>query len=181
MVLRRRTGTRSWVRAATATERVANVIVLAAWLLALLGPALVLGDVIDPLFRSAGAHADRGCPRRAQPRRRARRAAHDGRRVADGDRPGRPSGLVSTGVFATVRNPVYTTMIGMSLGVALLVPTIAGALGVVAAIAGLELQTRRVEEPYLRALHGEHVRALGCPRRALPARIGRLRPQKPSR
>ena len=52
---RRRTGVAGWARAANATERVANLLVFAAWLLALLGPALVLGDVVEPWFVGGGA------------------------------------------------------------------------------------------------------------------------------
>ena len=59
---------------------------------------------------------------------------------------------VILGPFALVRNPVYTTMVGISLGAFLLVPTSPGALGIAVCIAGVELQTRRVEEPHLRAL-----------------------------
>jgi protein-S-isoprenylcysteine O-methyltransferase Ste14 len=54
-----------------------------------------------------------------------------------------------------VRNPVYTTMIGLAIGVWLLAPTAAGALAVAVCVAGLEIQTRAVEEPYLRELHGD--------------------------
>jgi protein-S-isoprenylcysteine O-methyltransferase Ste14 len=60
-------------------------------------------------------------------------------------------------------------MIPAFVGIALLAPnplTIAGALGVIAA---LELQTRRVEEPYLLRTHGERYAAYA-------ARVGRFLP-----
>jgi protein-S-isoprenylcysteine O-methyltransferase Ste14 len=40
------------------------------------------------------------------------------------------------------------------LGVVLMVPTWVSALALVALVAGVQLQVRAVEEPYLRAVHG---------------------------
>ena len=68
--------------------------------------------------------------------------------------PDERTGLVTSGPFALVRNPIYAGMIPFFAGIALLVPnpvTIAGAALLVIA---LELQTRQVEEPYLRGVHG---------------------------
>ena len=57
--------------------------------------------------------------------------------------------LVVAGPFRWVRNPIYTAMIAFSVGLALLVPNAASALGVVFVVAALELHVRRVEEPHL--------------------------------
>jgi protein-S-isoprenylcysteine O-methyltransferase Ste14 len=77
--------------------------------------------------------------------------------------------LVTSGWFSIVRNPIYTAMIAGWLGFALMVPTwIAFAAPMVIA-AGLELQVRAVEEPYLARTHGGHYRAYG-------SRVGRFVP-----
>jgi protein-S-isoprenylcysteine O-methyltransferase Ste14 len=63
--------------------------------------------------------------------------------------------LVHAGIFAVVRNPIFTTMVCSSLGFALLVPHVLTVVGVVVVVLAVELQVRVVEEPYLRATHGE--------------------------
>jgi protein-S-isoprenylcysteine O-methyltransferase Ste14 len=77
--------------------------------------------------------------------------------------------LVTGGWFALVRNPIYTAMIVGWLGFALIVPTWLGFAAVVAIAAGLELQVRVVEEPYLLRTHGDAYRAYG-------SRVGRFVP-----
>ena len=76
---------------------------------------------------------------------------------------------MTSGLFELVRNPVYTTMIGISFGIWLLAPTAVGALAIATCVVGLELQTRCVEEPYLRALHGSAYKRYA-------ARVGRFVP-----
>ena len=63
--------------------------------------------------------------------------------------------LVTTGVFAHVRNPIFTAMVTAELGVVLMVPTWVAVLGLVALVVAVQLQVRAVEEPYLRAVHGQ--------------------------
>jgi protein-S-isoprenylcysteine O-methyltransferase Ste14 len=77
--------------------------------------------------------------------------------------------LVTTGWFAIVRNPIYTAMIVGWTGFALIVPTWLGIAAVFVIAAGLELQVRAVEEPYL-------VRTHGAAYRAYTARVGRFVP-----
>ena len=62
--------------------------------------------------------------------------------------------LVTEGVFGAVRNPIYTGMIPSFAGIVLLVPNPVSlaALGVL--VAGVEIQTRIVEEPHLMKVHG---------------------------
>jgi protein-S-isoprenylcysteine O-methyltransferase Ste14 len=62
--------------------------------------------------------------------------------------------LVHTGMFGRVRNPIYTAMLTFDLGIALLTPNLVTIAGLIFAVAALELQVRRVEEPYLRDKHG---------------------------
>jgi protein-S-isoprenylcysteine O-methyltransferase Ste14 len=71
--------------------------------------------------------------------------------VAAGER----TELVTSGVFAHVRNPIFTAMVVAQLGVVLMVPTWVSVLALVALVVAVQLQVRAVEEPYLRAVHGE--------------------------
>jgi protein-S-isoprenylcysteine O-methyltransferase Ste14 len=64
-------------------------------------------------------------------------------------------------------------------GVALAVPNVLALAGLGAAIIGLQLQVRRIEEPYLLRVHGEDYRAYAAQAgRFLPG-IGRLAPADP--
>jgi protein-S-isoprenylcysteine O-methyltransferase Ste14 len=63
--------------------------------------------------------------------------------------------LVTGGPFTHVRNPIYTGMTLVSLGLALLVPSVVSLVAIVLLIASLEVQTRVVEEPYLTQAHGD--------------------------
>jgi protein-S-isoprenylcysteine O-methyltransferase Ste14 len=57
-------------------------------------------------------------------------------------------------VFAAVRNPIYTAMIASFAGLALLVPGPVSFGSVILLVIALEMQTRLVEEPHLRRVHG---------------------------
>ena len=73
--------------------------------------------------------------------------------------------LVTRGPFAWVRNPIYSAMLLAGAGFALLTPAALSLAGFAAMLVALELQVRLVEEPHLRALHGEPV-ATPAPLRA---------------
>lgn len=77
--------------------------------------------------------------------------------------------LVTDGPFQYMRNPIFSGMIPTSLGLALLVPNVVALLGFATLIAALEIQVRRVEEPYLLQVHGE-------PYRDYASRVGRFLP-----
>ena len=62
--------------------------------------------------------------------------------------------LVHTGMFGRVRNPIYTAMLTFDFGIALVTPNFVTFAGLILAVTALELQVRRVEEPYLRDQHG---------------------------
>jgi protein-S-isoprenylcysteine O-methyltransferase Ste14 len=57
--------------------------------------------------------------------------------------------LVHAGVFGWVRNPIYMAMFTFGLGIALVTPNLVACSGFVLLVATIELQVRRVEEPYL--------------------------------
>jgi protein-S-isoprenylcysteine O-methyltransferase Ste14 len=69
--------------------------------------------------------------------------------------PSERTELVTDGPFGVVRNPIYAAMIPFFFGIALMVPNAMTIAGAVMVLAGLEVQTRLVEEPYLRQTHGE--------------------------
>ena len=60
--------------------------------------------------------------------------------------------------FAIVRNPIFTTLLLTLTGLTLMVPNPIAIAGLLIAIAGIQLQVREVEEPYLRRVHGHTYR-----------------------
>ncbi len=77
--------------------------------------------------------------------------------------------LVTGGLFAWVRNPIFS-FIGLSvLGLVLLVPNALSLLAALLTVVGIEAQVRAVEEPYLQRTHGESYRRYA-------ARVGRFVP-----
>ncbi len=82
--------------------------------------------------------------------------------------------LVTNGPFAVVRNPIFAAMLPTAIGLALLVPNVAGLAGAVVLFVALELQTRVVEEPYLLTTHGAAYRDYAARVGRFLPRIGRL-------
>ncbi|HEY7523719.1 MAG TPA: isoprenylcysteine carboxylmethyltransferase family protein [Candidatus Limnocylindrales bacterium] len=84
--------------------------------------------------------------------------------------------LVTTGPFRQVRNPVLAATALTAIGITLVVPNPLSLAGLLAILAGQQIQVRLVEEPYLLRVHGdayrEYARRTG---RFLPG-VGRLRP-----
>jgi protein-S-isoprenylcysteine O-methyltransferase Ste14 len=82
--------------------------------------------------------------------------------------------LVRTGVFATVRNPIFTAMLIFAFGIALVTPNALALFGFVLLATTIELQVRAVEEPYLVEVHGDvyrdYLKAVG---RFVPG-VGRI-------
>lgn len=77
--------------------------------------------------------------------------------------------LVTGGLFAVVRNPIFSAMLVTAVGLALTIPNIISIVALVALIFALELQVRLVEEPYL-------LRAQGDGYTAYAYRVGRFLP-----
>ena len=79
------------------------------------------------------------------------------------------TGLVTDGAFAIVRNPIFSCMIVVGAGLAILVPNLISTIGLGMLIAAIELQVRFVEEPHLQKLHNSTYVAYA-------SRVGRLFP-----
>jgi len=86
-----------------------------------------------------------------------------------GTDPAERTSLVTGGPFRHVRNPIYTALVPLLLGLALLVPNVVALASVVLCVVALELQTRLVEEPHLRRVHGDDYARYA-------ARVGRFVP-----
>jgi protein-S-isoprenylcysteine O-methyltransferase Ste14 len=62
--------------------------------------------------------------------------------------------LVMVGLFGRVRNPIFSGMLLAIAGLLLLVPNVLSAVALCSSFLGIEIQVRRVEEPYLTRVHG---------------------------
>jgi protein-S-isoprenylcysteine O-methyltransferase Ste14 len=77
--------------------------------------------------------------------------------------------LVTGGLFAIVRNPIYSAMLPTLVGLTLICPSLVAITALVLMIAALEIQTRLVEEPHLLTAHGDAYASYA-------ARVGRFVP-----
>jgi protein-S-isoprenylcysteine O-methyltransferase Ste14 len=68
---------------------------------------------------------------------------------------GETTALVRHGVFARVRNPIFTAMLAFAAGVTLMTPNPLALIVFGVLLVSIELQVRVVEEPYLVRTHGE--------------------------
>jgi protein-S-isoprenylcysteine O-methyltransferase Ste14 len=83
--------------------------------------------------------------------------------------------LVTTGLFAVVRNPIFTAMLAALTGLVLMVPTPVTGAALLCLFLAVELQVRVVEEPYLFRTHQEsYARYAAAVGRFFP-RLGRVR------
>jgi protein-S-isoprenylcysteine O-methyltransferase Ste14 len=82
--------------------------------------------------------------------------------------------LVTDGVFAHIRNPIFTAMVTGQAGIVLMVPTWVSAAALAALVAAVQLQVRTAEEPYLLATHGEAYAAYAAGTGRFVPGIGRL-------
>lgn len=71
---------------------------------------------------------------------------------------GETTTLVRHGVFAVVRNPIFSAMLVFAAGMVLVAPNPLALAGFVLLVAAVQLQVRVVEEPYLRTVHGQRYR-----------------------
>lgn len=62
--------------------------------------------------------------------------------------------LVTSGPFHLVRNPIFTAVLLAVTGLALMVPNWFSVVGLALLFLGIEVEVRRIEEPYLLRIHG---------------------------
>lgn len=79
------------------------------------------------------------------------------------------TGLITTGAYRAIRNPIFTAMIVAATGLAMMVPSPVSIAATVLLVVAVELQVRFVEEPHLSRLHGDGYRSYA-------SRVGRLVP-----
>ena len=77
--------------------------------------------------------------------------------------------FVTDGLFAWVRNPIFSFILLTGVGLVLLLPTTHSLLALVLTTLGIQIQVRAVEEPYLEKTHGALYRDYTL-------RVGRLVP-----
>jgi protein-S-isoprenylcysteine O-methyltransferase Ste14 len=83
--------------------------------------------------------------------------------------------LVTGGLFRYVRNPIFAGMLAFWAGVALATPNLLCLVAPLFALAGMEIQVRFVEEPYLRRVHGDaYLKYASMAGRFIPG-LGKLR------
>ena len=83
---------------------------------------------------------------------RAQSAMHDSWRI--GVDQTETTTLRTNGIFAVVRNPIFTAMAITAIGLTIAVPNAFSVVGTGLLIGAVQVQVRRVEEPYLRRTHG---------------------------
>lgn len=89
--------------------------------------------------------------------------------------PAERTDLVMHGLFALVRNPIFSAMLAFWAGIALLIPNAVTLLAVAVAWVGVEVQVRAVEEPYLLRTHGDAYRRYASRTGRLLPGIGKMR------
>lgn len=88
--------------------------------------------------------------------------------------PSERTALVTRGPFILVRNPIFSGILLAAAGIGLLVPNGLALLAWVVLLAGIELQVRRVEEPYLLGTHGGNYAAYAAATGRFVPGVGRL-------
>jgi protein-S-isoprenylcysteine O-methyltransferase Ste14 len=169
----RRTGSTGFkgLRGASGLERTGGLLLVAAVVLCLAGPALQLAGVLNPLATLDGALANilgimLACAGIVMTVL-AQFAMGDAWRV--GVDPFERTELVTDGPFSLARNPIFAAMIPAFTGILLLAPNVLTIAGAFLLVGALELHVRLIEEPYLMRVHGEQYAAYA-------ARVGRFLP-----
>ncbi|HEY5877878.1 MAG TPA: isoprenylcysteine carboxylmethyltransferase family protein [Nakamurella sp.] len=84
--------------------------------------------------------------------------------------------LVTHGLFRLVRNPIFTALMMIHIGTATMAPAWLSLVGVVLLITACQIQTRLVEEPYLRRRHPTTYLAYAATAGRFVPGLGRLHP-----
>ena len=84
--------------------------------------------------------------------------------------------LVTDGVFTIVRNPIFSAMVTVQVGLTVVVPTWLSLASTICLITAVELQVRLIEEPYLLQVHGDAYRTYAAKTGRFVPGIGRFTP-----
>lgn len=84
------------------------------------------------------------------------------------------TGLITTGLFRWMRNPIFSFMVVSGFGLLLIVPNLLTLWSLVLVTIAIELQVRLVEEPYLLRTHSEAFRQYAARTGRFFPGIGRL-------
>jgi protein-S-isoprenylcysteine O-methyltransferase Ste14 len=171
------TGFRLLPRSAPFSERFGVVLLLVAGVLSFLGTLFEATGTLDPvglldetavrLAGAAAAAAGLAVTVVAQ--------FNMGTSWRVGVDPSEVTELVTGGLFRYVRNPIFLGMLLFWAGVAFVAPNMLCLVAPLAGLAGMEVQVRLVEEPYLREVHGyRYLRYASRAGRFFPG-IGRIR------
>lgn len=171
------TGFRGFSRHAGGVERSAGVLFALAAIALAVGPismiqhrSLPLLDAEDPSLIALGvvlALVGFGLTLRAQ--------GQMGASWRVGVDPEEATELVAHGLFARVRNPIFTALLVGALGIVCLAPNAVSVAAWLALLVATELQVRCVEEPHLLKTHGEAYRAYARRTGRFVPSLGRLR------
>jgi protein-S-isoprenylcysteine O-methyltransferase Ste14 len=82
--------------------------------------------------------------------------------------------LATEGLFSVVRNPIFTAMMLTSFGLTLLEPALLSIIAALLLVISIELQVRKVEEPYLIQIHQNAYRTYATRTGRFLPLIGRL-------
>lgn len=155
---RRRVGRAGWHPPSSAVDLVGEALCAAGCIGTAVAPILALLDGA-PVARAGGVRAGAGLGMLALGVMLALVAQHQmGDRWTPAADP-TDEGLVTHGMFDSVRNPFYLGCMVSSVGVAVVVPNAVAIGAALAVVAAAELVVRFVEEPMLRAAHGPAYRA----------------------
>ena len=88
--------------------------------------------------------------------------------------PSERTHLVTIGVFRWTRNPIFLGMLLFWSGIGLMTPNVVTIASAIVALAAIEVQIRRVEEPYLLTAHGDVYRRYASKTGRLMPWLGRL-------
>ncbi len=69
--------------------------------------------------------------------------------------PAERTELVTSGMFGSVRNPIFSAMVLSQAGIAAMVPSVVSIAAIVTLVVAVQVQVRIVEEPYLLGVHGD--------------------------
>jgi protein-S-isoprenylcysteine O-methyltransferase Ste14 len=88
--------------------------------------------------------------------------------------PSETTALVEHGLYARIRNPIYSGMVLFAFGLTALAPSLLSVIASLVFVLGIQLQVRGVEEPYLSERHRQSYTAYAKRAGRFLPRVGRI-------